>query len=255
MITKNNSVMHAGLFATCWLTIGFNAAAQVGPKFGSGQVRSVQTVNRQSFDELKRELQLKWPNNRLVRFVFHGHSVPAGYFRAGRVRRFDSYPILFHQELCERYPTAVIDVCTTAIGGENAKSGSQRFADDVLSLKPDVVFIDYCLNDRSLGVDVAEESWRKMIEQSLDKDIHVVLLTPTPDSHEDILDPETKLAKHSESIRQLGREFGLPVVDSYALFRELVSEGTNVSKFLSQPNHPNRKGHELVADQILRLFR
>lgn len=208
----------------------------------------------QDFQSLKKQLKLTWPKNRLVRFVFHGHSVPAGYFRTPNVHRFDSYPTLFHQAICECYPTAVIDVCVTAIGGENSRPGSKRFADEVLNLKPDVVFIDYALNDRGIGIDAAREHWRSMIEEARQANVPVVLLTPTPDSNEDILDPNTALAKHSESIRSLGKEYGIPVVDSYAAFKQLVSGGANVDKFLSQRNHPNRKGHQVVADLILPLF-
>lgn len=214
----------------------------------------VQPAEANPFADLKQQLRQTWPNNRLVRFVFHGHSVPAGYFRTPIVRRFDSYPVLFHQELCERYPTAVIDVCNTAIGGENSVSGSKRFADDVLSLKPDVIFIDYCLNDRRVGLGTAQDCWREMIKQAVAKDVMVVLLTPTPDSKEDILDPDSPLAKHAESIRQLAGEFDLPLVDSYSEFQRLVGEGDDVTDYLSQSNHPNRAGHQVVADQILALF-
>jgi lysophospholipase L1-like esterase len=208
----------------------------------------------QSFQPLKQQMKLKWPKNRLVRFVFHGHSVPAGYFRTPKVHRFESYPTLFHQALCEQYPTAVIDVCVTAIGGENARRGSKRFAEDVLVLKPDVVFIDYALNDRGIGVDAARDHWRSMINEAQKANVPVVLLTPTPDSNENILDPDTALAKHSESIRELGKEFGVPVVDSYAAFQRRVSNGASVDTFLSQRNHPNRRGHQVVADLILPLF-
>jgi lysophospholipase L1-like esterase len=212
------------------------------------------SVAEQSFDDLKAQLRLTWPKNRIVRFVFHGHSVPAGYFRTPNIHRFDSYPTLFHKALCKQYPTAVIDVCVTAIGGENSGPGAKRFADDVLVMKPDVVFIDYCLNDRPMGAEIAQGHWRTMIEQALEKNVKVVLLTPTPDSHENILDPNSKLAKHAQSIRELGKEFGLPVVDSYAAFQKRVSKGADVQSFLSQPNHPNRKGHQVVADLILALF-
>lgn len=227
---------------------------------GNAHAQDVQTpasesnAKLQDFQSLKKQLKLTWPKNRLVRFVFHGHSVPAGYFRTPNVHRFDSYPTLFHQAICEQYPTAVIDVCVTAIGGENSRPGSKRFADEVLNLKPDVVFIDYALNDRGIGVDAAREHWRSMIEEAQQANVPVVLLTPTPDSNENILDPNTALAKHSESIRSLGKEYGIPVVDSYATFKQLVSGGANVDKFLSQRNHPNRKGHQVVADLILPLF-
>lgn len=211
-------------------------------------------VAGQSFVKLKQEMSRKWPNNRLIRFVFHGHSVPAGYFRGGNVRRFDSYPVLFHQALCYQYSTAVIDVCTTAIGGEHSEKGAGRFAKDVLSMQPDVVFIDYCLNDRVIGVDAAERHWRDMIQAAQSANVSVVLLTPTPDSHEQIRDPTSKLAKHAASVRKMAAEFGVPVVDSYQAFQTIVDEGGEVSDFLSQPNHPNRRGHQVVAKLIMELF-
>ncbi len=69
----------------------------------------------------------------------------------------------------------------TEIGGENAESGAARFAADVLCYKPDVVTIDYALNDRQLGLARAEQAWRSMIEAAVAKDIKVILLTPTHD--------------------------------------------------------------------------
>lgn len=207
-----------------------------------------------TFASLKREMQIHWPKNRLIRFVFHGHSVPAGYGRAGEVHRYDSYPMQFHRSLCERYNYATIDLAITAIGGENAIRGEARFADDVLALKPDVVFIDYSLNDRSFGLEKSSTAWRSMIEQCQAVNVPVILLTPTPDSHEDILDDTTVLAQHANQVRELANEYGVPLVDSYAAFGDRVRRGEKPDDFLSQPNHPNKAGNEIVAELIGRLF-
>jgi lysophospholipase L1-like esterase len=212
-------------------------------------------VARDYFAGLMEELNKKWPQNRTIRFLFHGHSVPAGYFRDGNVRRFDSYPILFHQQMSDLFSNAVIDVCTTAIGGERAEQGANRFDQDVLAMNPDVVLIDYSLNDRKSGLAVSEKAWRRMIQLALDAKVKVVLLTPTPDSRENILDNNAPLAQHAAQVRKLGREFQVPVVDSYAMFRSLVAKGAKVEHYLSQSNHPNRRGHEKVAELILALFK
>lgn len=206
------------------------------------------------FDSLKSELRQEWPRNRTVRFVFHGHSVPAGYFKTPVVRTFDAYPTLFHQQLCERYPTAVIDVCVTAIGGENSVAGAARFEADVLALKPDVVFIDYSLNDRGVGLEKAAAAWRSMIEACIAKNVRVVLLTPTPDTRENILDDNAPLAAHAAQVRKLAAEYHIPSVDSYAAFRERVKSGTDLGTLMSQINHPNRRGHEIVARLLADLF-
>jgi hypothetical protein len=36
---------------------------------------------------------VRWPKNRTLTIVSHGHSVPAGYTRAGLVRTFDAYQL------------------------------------------------------------------------------------------------------------------------------------------------------------------
>ncbi|TWT74406.1 SGNH/GDSL hydrolase family protein [Allorhodopirellula solitaria] len=204
-------------------------------------------------EQLHQELQKKWPENRMVRIVFHGHSVPAGYFRTPAVRTFDAYPSLFHRQLCDRYPTAVIDVSVTAIGGEDSISGAQRFERDVLSLRPDLVFIDYSLNDRRVGLEEAAGAWRAMIRAAQRKGVPVVLLTPTPDTREDILDDTTSLAQHARQVRDLGDEFGLPVVDSYAAFARRARAGEDIEHLMAQGNHPNREGHQIVAEQLIEL--
>lgn len=206
------------------------------------------------FASLREELRRRWPNNRNLRFVFHGHSVPAGFFKTPRIQRFDSYPMLFQQTMCDAFPTAQIDVSVTAIGGENSKSGAERFGTDVLALKPDVVFIDYSLNDRQIGLEQSERSWRHMIQSCIDQDIKVVLLTPTPDSRERIADQQSPLAQHANQVKRLAAEFNVPVIDSYGKFRSLVGTEGSVLDYLSQVNHPNRKGHQVVAKMLTSLF-
>jgi len=90
-------------------------------------------------------LDKPWPDNRTVNIVAHGHSVPAGYFATPIVDTFNAYPHLLHVRLKQRYPTAVLNVIVTAIGGEASVSGAARFHRDVLPLRPDVLLIDYAL--------------------------------------------------------------------------------------------------------------
>jgi lysophospholipase L1-like esterase len=126
-------------------------------------------------------LKRQWPDNRTVNIVCHGHSVPAGYFATPLVSTFDAYPHLSLHMLKARFPYAVTNVIVTAIGGEESASGARRFERDVLSHQPDVVTIDYGLNDRGIGFAEAERAWRKMIELSLARQVRVLLLTPTMD--------------------------------------------------------------------------
>jgi acyl-CoA thioesterase-1 len=201
-----------------------------------------------------RELAKSWPANRTVRIVCHGHSVPAGYARTPLVRPFDAYPFLLHRGLNDRFPHAVISVMVTAIGGENSEQGAQRFQRDVLSLRPDVVTIDYALNDRAIGLARAEKAWRTMIEQALAGHIKVILLTPTGDLSARLSDPNDPLNQQAEQIRRLAREYHTGLADSLAAFQAYVRSGGKLSDLMAQANHPNRSGHERVAAQLLTWF-
>ena len=206
-------------------------------------------------NDLKIELQKKWPENRTINLVFHGHSVPAGYFKTPIVNTLESYPYLVLQELKAQYPYAVINVINTSIGGEDSKSGAQRFESDVLIHKPDLLFIDYALNDRRLEIDSAKVAWESMIQMALVADIKIILLTSSPDQKLDLKEDDTILDQHSNQIRALSEKYDIGLVESYALFKNEVNSGADLHSLMSQENHPNEKGHALITKGILEYFK
>lgn len=204
-------------------------------------------------DSIKTELQKKWPDNRTINLVFHGHSVPSGYLKAGKVNRMTSYPYQTLKKISDEYPYAVANSIITAIGGEQSEQGAKRFKDEVLTHRPDVLFIDYALNDRSIGLERAKNAWEKMIEEAKGYGTQIILLTPTPDLKEDILSSDAELEKHSEQIRQLAKKYEVGLVDSYALFME-IAKTEDLKTYMAQNNHINEKGHQIVADAIMEFF-
>lgn len=205
-------------------------------------------------EEIKTELEKQWPENRSINIVFHGHSVPAGYFKTPIVNTLDAYPFLVLKSLKERYPYAVINVINTAIGGENAVSGTKRFDSDVLTHKPDILFIDYSLNDRGIGLETACQAWDEMIQKALSKKIKLFLMTPTPDQRVDIFEPTNELEQHRDQVVKLAEANGVGLIDSYQLFKERVAAGDSITQYMSQVNHPNKDGHQLIANEIISYF-
>ena len=205
-------------------------------------------------DSLKKELKVKWPKNRTINLVFHGHSVPTGYTTRGVIDRSNSYPYRTLKKVNDFYPYSVVNTITTSIGGEQAEQGAKRFKAEVLNHRPDVLFIDYGLNDRSIGLERAKIAWEQMIKEALHYGTKVILLTPTPDLKEDISSNETPLAKHSEQIRALAKKYKVGLVDSYKLFKDLAVIQP-LRGYMSQNNHINQKGHQFVADAIFAYFK
>ena len=204
--------------------------------------------------DIKTELKKEWPKNRTINLVFHGHSVPAGYFKTPLVNTFDSYPMQVLKMVKEMYPFAVINIINTSIGGENSLSGEKRFDSTVLNHQPDVLFIDYALNDRSAGLEKAAKAWSTMIEKALKKNIKVILLTPSPDQRIDILSPNNELEKHALQIKALAKKYDVGLIDSYEEFRNKVLSGEPITNYMSQVNHPNQQGHLLIANKIAEFF-
>jgi acyl-CoA thioesterase I len=204
--------------------------------------------------ELKNELVKEWPNNRTINLVFHGHSVPAGYFKTPNVKPFDSYPLQVLRQLKEKYPYSVINVINTSIGGENSVSGQRRFETEVLNHKPDILFIDYALNDRRVGLDESKEAWTKMIEKAKQDGIKIILLTPSPDLGVNLSAPSNELEKHATQIRELSQKYNVGLADSYSVFRKVEADCDCLKDYMSQSNHPNEKGHLLITSEIMKYF-
>ena len=204
--------------------------------------------------EIVAQLELKWPKNRTVNIVCHGHSVPAGYAKTPLVDPFSAYPDRLHHALKERFPYAVINVIVTGIGGENSVRGEKRFADEVLTHRPDVVLIDYALNDRGIGLAKAKAAWESMIQKALAANVKVILLTPTADSTAKLDDPNDPLNQHAEQIRKLAAQYQVGLVDSLAAFKAETARGVPLNDLLAQKNHPNARGHALVVNELIKWF-
>jgi lysophospholipase L1-like esterase len=170
------------------------------------------------------------------------------------VNTLDAYPFQVLKRIKEQYPLAVVNIINTSIGGENSVSGADRFESEVLIHKPDVLFLDYALNDTGIGLEKSYDAWNEMIGKALNKNIKIILLTPSPDQRINILEINNVLEQHQKQIRKLAKENGIGLVDSYDIFKEKVIAGDSISIFMSQVNHPNAKGHRLIADGIKVYF-
>ena len=124
----------------------------------------------------------------------------------------------------------------------------------MLSLRPDVVLIDYGLNDRGPGLERARTAWMQMITQSQAANVKVIVLTPTGDSSANLLNPEDKLSLHAEQIRRLAADHNTGLADSTYVYVAHLKAGGKIEDLLSHCNHPNRAGHELVANALMQWF-
>jgi len=201
------------------------------------------------------ELAKRWPDNKTVNIVCHGHSVPAGYFATPFVNTFDSYPHLLHKILKERFPFAVINVIVTAIGGEHSADGAKRFDSEVLNHNPSVITMDYSLNDRRIGEKAAKVAWEDMIKKAVSRDIKIILLTPSWENSYYVQDENwQQIETHTEQVRMLAEKYEVGLADAFMRFRDYVKTDSDLVSLMSHGNHPSAIGHGLIADEIAKFF-
>ena len=168
--------------------------------------------------DMMEKLRKVWPDNESMTVVCHGHSIPCGYMADNVTRPFDAYPHLFHTALAERFPHSVINVMVTATGGENSLSGAKRFKRDVLTHRPYLVTIDYGRNDMFLTEEEMRGAWTDMTTDAVDSGCKVL---------------------------QVG------LADVHGTFERLFAQGHKRSEYAASVNHPNRRGHEIIADCMM----
>ena len=66
----------------------------------STQLNSQEVASKVFYlEKIKAEMKIEWPKNRTINLVFHGHSVPAGYFKTPVVNTLASYPYLEAEDI------------------------------------------------------------------------------------------------------------------------------------------------------------
>jgi len=201
------------------------------------------------------ELAKRWPDNKTINIVCHGHSVPAGYFATPFVNTFESYPHLLHKILKERFPFAVINIIVTAIGGEHSADGLERFESEALNHNPSVITIDYALNDRRIGEGTAKAAWENMIKKAVSRGVKIILLTPSWDNSYYAQDENwRKIEAHAEQIRVLAEKYEIGLADAFMRFKDYVKNDCDLASLMSHVNHPSATGHKLIAEEIAKFF-
>src|SRR5690606_3374290 len=84
--------------------------------------------------------------------------------------------------------------------------------------------------------------------------VKVILVTPSPDQRSDFKNSEDPLAQHAAQVRELAAVHELALADSFAALHRAVDAGTPLADLMRHVNHPNRRGHELIAGEIAPWF-
>lgn len=123
----------------------------------------------------------KLTNDKKLNIVYYGGSVTSGHGSSDSETK--SWRAKTEEWFDETFPDAEINHYNSAIGGSGSMLGAFRCAHDVLALDPDLVFIEFAINDVYCGTSVDdiktyyESIIRQIKEKSPDCDIVALYIT------------------------------------------------------------------------------
>lgn len=156
------------------------------------------------------------------------------------------YAYLVYEWWKKSFPNAAFSFVNGGIGGTTSHYGGARAWKDVLCYRPDIVTVDFSVNDDAN--EFFEETYEGMLRRLLTapSDPAVVVLNNVfYDTGKNAQNYHNRIADH----------YGIPHVSIKDTVYPDVESGKIVRADITPDNlHPNDKGHRLVADEICKLL-
>lgn len=189
---------------------------------------------------------------------------------------------VYAQRLAELLPKRGLraQVINAGVGGNTTTDAIARFDKDVLARKPDLVIMQFGLNDAAVDVwkdpndttprvalAAYRDNLRKMIGELKQKRIRVILMTPNPmcwtakmrelygRSPYDPADPQgfdVLVKGYASAAREIAKEQAVTLVDVHADYqRHFHDPQRSVAALVPDGVHPNDQGHAIVAELLI----
>ena len=172
------------------------------------------------------------------------------------------------------------EIINAGVGGNTTQMAMARFERDVLAKNPDLVVIQFGINDSAIDVWKTPPATEPRISkgkyiQNLEKFIEilkarkckVILMTPNQMCWTQRLkenygkppyntaDPDgfnVTLREYAQAVRETAEKHKVPLVDVYAAYLAYGKiENQSVNNLLLDGMHPNDKGHRIVAGLLI----
>ena len=156
------------------------------------------------------------------------------------------YAYLVYEWWKKSFPNATFSFVNGGIGGTTSHYGGARAWKDVLCYRPDIVTVDFSVNDdaNEFFEETYEGTLRRLLAAPSAPAV-VVLNNVFYDTGKNAQDYHNRIADH----------YGIPHVSIKDTIFPDVESGKIVRADITPDNlHPNDKGHRLVADEICKLL-
>lgn len=170
------------------------------------------------------------------------------------------------------------EIVNAGVAGNTTRQALTRLERDVLDRDPDLVVIQFGLNDSAIDVaqghteprvSRSEYEWnlRVIVRRIQEQGAYPILVTPNPGVWSarlletygrppyDVQDRwgfNVYNVRYAESVRRIAEETGAPLVDAYRMYEAQDRTPTKIEGWLSDGLHPNDEGHRALAAVLAR---
>ncbi len=145
-----------------------------------------------------------------------------------------------------QFPSGKFEYINAGIGGTTSQFGVARVEDDILCHKPDMVFVEFSVNDSN--TDKFKETYESLLRKILLTENEPAVFTFNNVQYDDGVNAQDV---HNE----VARYYKLPIVSMKDSIYQEILFGKYTSLDISTDNlHPNNVGHGLLAEVICNLL-
>ncbi len=219
------------------------------PGFARGLAAIVQPAPAQPVADAPADARLQAVLARLragqeVCVVAIGGSITTGY--AAPVPRAGGWAAQVARWLAGQGRPGAVRFVNAAVSGTDSAVAVQRLPAHVLAEQPDLVLVEFGVNDGFGDPAVRASSYEGLLRQLLGATrppaVLPVLLTLQGNTPREAVDLQRRLAAH----------YGLDAVDVGAALAQQASAGTlRWSALYDEPVHPNQAGHDAIATRVI----
>ena len=198
-----------------------------------------------------KNISKKLKNKEKVTIVYFGASITQG---AGIDDRSKCWRGQTTKWLQENYPESEIIEIDSSIGGTGSDLALWRIDNNVLKYNPDLVFVEFVVNDTILDeCEIYEENIiRRILNHNLDTDIVLVRAT------RDTIYEKVKKNEYYQSYLnydKMSKYYGIDLVDIGQAFFDLVDSGETFDNITIDGVHPNQRGYDIYASEIIKYLK
>lgn len=156
------------------------------------------------------------------------------------------YAYLVYEWWKKSFPNAAFSFVNGGIGGTTSHYGGARAWKDVLCYRPDIVTVDFSVNDDA----------NEFFEETYEGTIRRLLAAPSAPAVVVLNNVFYDTGKNAQNYHnRIADHYGIPHVSIKDTVYPDVESGKIVRADITPDNlHPNDKGHRLVADEICKLL-